>query len=540
MPAAAGSPRVDWVIGSAVHVDGQNRRQRREATVHALVVDDSKPVRSILTKVLGELQFQCHEAANGVEALDKLVRMPRPTLITLNRHMPEMDGFELLGRLRRSPQFRDLTVVMISTDSDEASMTAARNLGANDFVAKPFTPSDLISRLQTLGIQLPRTGGRSAAKPPAVDSAGHRESTGSPETAAPLRLLIVDDSATIRGVLSKTLGAAPGLTVAATAANGEKALSILASESIDLVLLDIEMPVMDGLETLRQLRQRYPRLPVIMFSSLTERGAKATLEALINGANDYVAKPTGVGADAMVTRIESELIPKIRAIRRPPLRSAPPSPRPARAEQPAPPARRPPTDRAHQTAAIVIAVSTGGPSALAEILPRFVSPTSPPILIVQHMPKEFTAHLAERLTKLCSHPVTEAIDGQLLKQGTAVLAPGGVHIEVAKGLPAPRVDFNQGPPENSCRPSADVLFRSAARVFAGDTLAVVLTGMGSDGLVGCQAIAAAGGTVLAQDEPSSIVWGMPGQVVRAGLADMVLPLDRIGPDIAMRLRRQQH
>ncbi|MEY3031785.1 MAG: hypothetical protein RLZZ622_260 [Planctomycetota bacterium] len=136
--------------------------------MHALVVDDSKPVRSILTKVLGELQFQCHEAANGVEALDKLVRMPRPTLITLNRHMPEMDGFELLGRLRRSPQFRDLPVVMISTDCDEASRTAAHNLGANDFVAKPFTPSDLISRLQALGIAVGHARIRTAVSPAAT------------------------------------------------------------------------------------------------------------------------------------------------------------------------------------------------------------------------------------------------------------------------------------------------------------------------------------------------------------------------------------
>ena len=508
--------------------------------MHALVVDDSKPVRSILTKVLGELQFQCHEAANGVEALDKLVRMPRPTLITLNRHMPEMDGFELLGRLRRSPQFRDLTVVMISTDCDEASRTAARNLGANDFVAKPFTPSDLISRLQTLGIDVDRSHGRPVAKPTAAAPAAPGVGPVSEEAAAPpLRLLVVDDSATIRGVLSKALNAAPGMGVTATAANGEKALGILATEPIDLVLLDIEMPVMDGLTTLRQIRQRYPRLPVIMFSSLTERGAKATLEALINGANDYVAKPTGVDADAITSRIESELIPKIRAIRRPASRPAE-RPRPASANRPAVPEQGEQTVRSRKTAVIVIAVSTGGPSALAEALPLFVGPASPPILIVQHMPKEFTTHLAERLAKLCRHPVTEAVDGQPLTAGAVVLAPGGVHIEVVESRHQPRISFNQGPPENSCRPSADVLFRSAARVFGRETLAVVLTGMGSDGLAGCRDISAAGGTVIAQDEPTSIVWGMPGQVVRAGLADTVLPLDRIGPDIAMRLRRQQH
>ncbi len=508
--------------------------------MHALVVDDSKPVRSILTKVLGELQFQCHEAANGVEALDKLVRMPRPTLITLNRHMPEMDGFELLGRLRRSPQFRDLPVVMISTDCDEASRTAAHNLGANDFVAKPFTPSDLISRLQALGIAVGHARIRTAVSPAATRPAASPTGPVAPAAdSSPLRLLVVDDSATIRGVLSKTLNAAPGIRVTATAANGEKALSILATEPIDLVLLDIEMPVMDGLETLRQLRQRYPRLPVIMFSSLTERGAKATLEALINGANDYVAKPTGVAANTIADRIESELIPKIRAIRRPgsglDKRLAVPVPM----KGPTAPDRREPANRPRKTAAIVIAVSTGGPSALAEILPCFTNAACPPILIVQHMPKEFTAHLAERLSKICGHRVAEATDDQLLTPGTILLAPGGIHIEAVKGREGARVKFNHGPPENSCRPAADVLFRSAAQVFGDETLAVVLTGMGSDGLAGCKAIAAAGGAVIAQDEPTSIVWGMPGQVVRAGLAETVLPLDRIGPDIAMRIRRQQ-
>ena len=506
--------------------------------MYALVVDDSKPVRSILTRVLGELQFQCHEAANGVEALDKLVRMPRPTLITLNRHMPEMDGFELLGRLRRSAQFRDLTVVMISTDCDEASRTAALNLGANDLLAKPFTPSDLISRLQALGIDAGQSRTRAAIPPATVPPAASPTApTLSATDSAPLRLLVVDDSATIRGVLTKTLNAAPGIRVTATAANGEKALGILATEPIDLVLLDIEMPVMDGLETLRQLRQRHARLPVIMFSSLTERGAKATLEALINGANDYVAKPTGVAADAIAHRIESELIPKIRAIRRPApgLGRQPAEPVPAKS--PTAPDRREPANRSRKTTAIVIAVSTGGPSALAEILPRFASGTCPPVLIVQHMPKAFTPHLAERLSKICGHSVVEATDDQLLTPGTVLLAPGGIHIEAVKGRDGTRVRFNHGPPENSCRPAADVLFRSAARAFGDETLAVVLTGMGSDGLAGCRAIAAAGGTVIAQDEPTSIVWGMPGQVVRAGLADTVLPLDRIGPDIAMRLRR---
>jgi two-component system chemotaxis response regulator CheB len=511
--------------------------------VYALVVDDSKPVRSILTRVLEELQFQCHEAANGVEALDQLVRMPRPTLVTLNRHMPEMDGFELLGRLRRSSQFRDLTVVMISTDCDEASITAAKTLGAKDFVGKPFTPSELITRLRSLGVVADTA---SLIQPPKADAAV--SSIASPATtsptqpataASPIRLLLVDDSATIRGLLSKTLNAQPGLKVVGTASNGEKALAFLTEETVDVVLLDIEMPVMNGLETLQHLRLLYPRLPVVMFSSLTERGAKATLEALVAGANDYVPKPTGSDANAIVSRIESDLVPKLRAVHRPAtvLSKQPPA-RPAPTKPSVPVTEAGHKESSRHTGVIVVAVSTGGPSALAEVLPRFVGPETPPVVIVQHMPKEFTQHLSQRLTKLCGHPVSEAVDGQPLSNGDVVLAPGGIHIEIVKDRAGCHLAYNHGPPENSCRPSADVLFRSAASVFGKETLALVLTGMGNDGLLGCQTVSAAGGTVLAQDEPTSIVWGMPGQVVRHGLANAVLPLNRIGPDIAMRVRRQ--
>lgn len=513
--------------------------------MYALVVDDSKPVRSILTRVLEGLQFRCHEAGNGVEALDQLVRMPRPTLVTLNRHMPEMDGFELLGRLRRSTQFRDLTVVMISTDCDEASIMAAKTLGANDFVAKPFTPSDFIGRLRSLGVI---SGTPPLLQPPQADAAVLSTApslTNSPEfrtaPASPIRLLLVDDSATIRGLLSKTLSAQPGLKVVGTAPNGEKALAFLAEQAVDVVLLDIEMPVMDGLETLRHLRLLHPRLPVVMFSSLTERGAKATLEALVAGANDYVAKPTGGDAATIVTRIESDLIPKLRAVHRPAKDSSnrpPPHADLAKPSVPAVPVRH--KDHGEQTGVIVVAVSTGGPSALAEVLPQFVGPETPPVLIVQHMPREFTKHLTERLAKSCNHPVSEAVDGQPLSKGDVVLAPGGIHIEIVKGRTGCHLAYNHGPPENSCRPSADVLFRSAAAAFGNETLALVLTGMGSDGLLGSRAISTVGGTVITQDEPTSIVWGMPGQVVRAGLAHAVLPLDRIGSDIAMRLRRQRH
>ena len=509
--------------------------------MYALIVDDSKPVRSILTKVLESLSFKCHEAANGVEALDQLAHMPRPTIVTLNRHMPEMDGFEFLGRLRRSQQFRDLTVVIISTDSDQASRTAATSLGANAFLAKPFTPSEFVSGLQALGIST------ETLKPSHTAAVTNPTATPAPTPVPPsvdapaIRLLIVDDSSTIRSLLTKTINAVDGMTVAGTAADGKKALAFLDHESVDAILLDIEMPVMDGLETLKAIRLRDPRLPVVMFSTLTERGARATLDALVAGANDYVPKPTGGDAAAVINRIESDLIPKIRAIAKRKLRKQPPAKAVAPpADTQAPPSPpRPPESRSKRTAAIVIGVSTGGPSALAEVLPHLVSPTTPPVIIVQHMPAEFTSHLAERLSKICGHPVCQATDGHLVQPGDVLLAPGGIHTELARSGKSVRIALRDTPPVNSCRPSADVLFRSSAQIYGADTLALVLTGMGSDGLLGCKDIVGQGGTVFAQDEASSIVWGMPGQVVRHGLATKTLPLSQIGPDIAMRLRRQQ-
>ena len=503
--------------------------------MHALVIDDSKPVRSILTKVLNGLQFQCIEAQNGVEALDRLSHMPRPTLITLNRHMPEMDGFELLGRIRRSQQYKNLPVVMISTDSTKASVEAAMRLGATDFLAKPFTPTELISRLNLLGLTRDTNKKTEEQQKPRPLPSGDPSTTTDLENKS-IRLLLVDDSAAIRGILSKTLREIPGIKVTGTAADGEKALNFLEKEQVDIVLLDIEMPVMDGIETLRRIRKKHPRLPVVMFSSLTERGAKATLEALVAGANDYVPKPTATDNDSIVARIESELVPKLRAVYRPSDKSK------DWGNETASKKLMPPVPRktnSQDISVLVIGVSTGGPSALAEVLPHLAVANAPPIVVVQHMPKEFTGLLAERLSKMCKHRVSEAHHGQALQQEHIYLAPGGSHLEIQKHGKEAKLVLHDGPPENSCRPSADVLFRSAAKIFHSGTLALILTGMGNDGLQGCKMIASKGGVVIAQDEPSSVVWGMPGHVVRAGIADTVLSLDRIGPDIAMRICRQQ-
>jgi len=483
--------------------------------VRALVVDDSKPSRSIVTRALRELSFECAEAANGVEALEAIAASAPPDLVTVNWHMPVMDGLELIRRLRGDPATRKLPLVMISTEHDRDRIREALAAGADDYLAKPFTPEALASKLTALGVC-------AAAGP-------RRESR-------PIRVLICDDSHTIRSVLTATLASDPGVRIAGTAVNGQACLDLLAAGELpDVVLLDVEMPVMDGLAALKEIRRRHPRLPVVMFSSLTERGSKATVDALVAGANDYVAKPAGLNPEEVAARIRGEVLTRIKQVVSRGVTGRPGGPQTAAAgatARPAMPGKR------TAIAGVVIAVSTGGPAALAEVLPAFVPQARVPVLIVQHMPAAFTGRLAERLSAICGRGVREASDGLAVSHDGVFLAPGGRHMELAGTAITPRIRLTDAPPENSCRPSADVLFRSAVRLWGGGTLGVVLTGMGRDGLAGSQAVVEAGGRVVVQDEFSSVVWGMPGEVVKAGLADVVLPLGQIGVEIGLRLERR--
>lgn len=349
-----------------------------------------------------------------------------------------------------------------------------------------------------------------------------------------IRVLIVDDSTVIRRILSDSLATDPMIEIAGTAANGKIALAKLAQVNPDIITLDMEMPEMDGLATLTELRKAYPKLPVIMFSTLTQRGAEATLEALARGANDYVTKPANVGSvTAAIQNVQNELIPKIKMFcgAQPRLR---PIAAPAMGVNRLAVARhKDPVARKSSSTidAVVIGTSTGGPNALAAVLPRIPADFPVPILIVQHMPPIFTTHLATRLDQLSSLRVVEAADGDSLSPGGAWLAPGNFHMTMRRAGTQVRVCLNQNMPENSCRPAVDVLFRSAAQVFGGNVLAVVMTGMGQDGQRGCEVIRDAGGRVIAQDEATSVVWGMPGSVAQAGLAEQLLPLNRIADEI---------
>jgi two-component system, chemotaxis family, protein-glutamate methylesterase/glutaminase len=341
-----------------------------------------------------------------------------------------------------------------------------------------------------------------------------------------IRVLIVDDSVVMRRILSEVVSQDTELEVAGYAANGEIALHLLEQVSPDVVTLDVEMPVMDGLATLKAMRGRRCYIPVIMFSTLTERGAEVTIESLALGASDYVAKPTDLRGYAEARdRIRDALVPKIKAL------SRKQSERPSPAQTVlAPPLRRR-NKIARRVEVVAIGCSTGGPNALAQLLPVLPSDFSIPVLIVQHMPPVFTRLLAQRLSSLCRLPVQESAGGELLKPGTIWVAPGGFHMAVHGDGSGKRLEINQDAAENSCRPSVDVLFRSLVPAFAGHVLAVVLTGMGQDGLRGCQVLADAGAQILVQDEATSVVWGMPGFVAKAGLADSIVPLGELGARI---------
>lgn len=344
-----------------------------------------------------------------------------------------------------------------------------------------------------------------------------------------IRVLVVDDSVVIRRLVAHALEQDPAIEVVGAASNGAIALQRIPQFNPDVLTLDIEMPELDGLETLRRVRREYPQLRVIMFSTLTERGAAVTLEALALGADDYVAKASNEGSlDRSMTRLREELIPKIKQFFLKPAPSGKAARPDAARGSAAPPARW--GDRVRPKV-VAIGVSTGGPTALAAALPEFPAEFPLPVLVVQHMPPLFTRLLAERLHSTCRLPVEEARQGQAVTAGKILIAPGDFHMKVAAKEGGVLVSLDQSPPQNSCRPAADALFASIGEVYGGAVVAAVLTGMGQDGLRGAQILKARGAHVLAQDEASSVVWGMPGAVANAGLADRVLPLDAVVPEI---------
>ena len=339
-----------------------------------------------------------------------------------------------------------------------------------------------------------------------------------------IRVMVVDDSAVARQAVVAALNRADGLVPVGIAANGRVALDRLDLMQPDVMVLDLEMPELDGIATLRELRRTNPNLPVVVFSNLTSRGAAATLEALAAGASAFALKPTAIGAGA--NSLNTDLIPLVVALGR----------RSSAMPQPVQPTSHPlpRVRRAGPASAVVIGVSTGGPAALTTLIGALPGDLRAPVLIVQHMPPVFTRLLAERLNGQAAVSVTEATAGERVRPGHVYIAPGGHHLQLVRNGQTVELALDDGPPENSCRPAADVLFRSAAAAYGSDLLGIVLTGMGSDGTHGAEAIHNAGGSVIVQDPTSAVIGSMPSAVISAGLSDAEVPIELMAAEIAAR------
>ena len=355
-----------------------------------------------------------------------------------------------------------------------------------------------------------------------------------------IRVMLVDDAAVVRGLFARWVESEPDLDVVATLRTGREAVDHLERVDPDVVVLDVDMPDLDGIAALPLLLEKKRDLVVIMASTLTRRNAEISLRALSLGAADYIPKPGSNREVSASTAFRRDLIEKIRelGLRARRLRRAALPPR-AQEVRPAPPiVPQPPINlRPMPTMppkALLIGSSTGGPQALNSLIAEIGGVLQrAPVLITQHMPPTFTAVLAEHLARAAKHPVREAVDGEEINAGTVYLAPGGKHMKVARRDGTAVISIEDGPLVNFCKPAVDPLFASAAEVWGNKVLALVLTGMGSDGLAGAKTVVAAGGHVMAQDEETSVVWGMPGQVTNAGLCSAVLPLS----EIAARLTR---
>ena len=372
--------------------------------------------------------------------------------------------------------------------------------------------------------------------------------TGRAGAEQPYRVMLVDDSAVIRGLMARWMQTDSSIQIVATASNGLAALKQLDRCDPEVVVLDIEMPEMDGLTALPKLLEVSPDLKVIMASTLTLRNAETSLRALSAGAADYIPKPSTTRELTGAEEFQRELVTKIKALgaasRRQPRR------KPARTIQPGFTAIRPverpkgppPPIVLRKPAMVppkVLAVgsSTGGPQALFQLFGFLKNRIPLPVLITQHMPPTFTTILAEHLRRVSGLPAGEAVDGEAVTSGRIYIAPGDWHMTVECEGANKIIRLNQGPPENFCRPAVDPMFRSLAKAYGPAVLAVVLTGMGQDGLRGGQALTAAGGTIIAQDEATSVVWGMPGAVATGGLCSAVLPLVEIGPALERLLHK---
>lgn len=358
------------------------------------------------------------------------------------------------------------------------------------------------------------------------------------------RIMVVDDSCLYQRLLTDVIDACDGMEVVGVASNGNVALSLMDELKPDLVTLDILMPEMDGIQTLIALRKQWPEVRTVMVSSLTSQGSDAALDALALGASEYAVKPGSTGGVGNIKEeLSNDLTPKVEAllgldskklndkvvgstpVTAPPVRIQPAKPTSGRMAR---------ISDSQGVKLVAIGVSTGGPDALATVLSRIPADIGVPIVIVQHMPAQFTTKLAQRLDAASDLKVVEAQLGDKIRAGTVYIAPGDYHMVLDRIGRDIIINLNSEKPENSCRPSVDPLMRSIPAIFGSQCLGVIMTGMGSDGLNGCQSLSAAGCPIIVQDKMTSIVWGMPKLVAAAGLAQQEVPLDEI-PTVITRI-----
>ena len=347
-----------------------------------------------------------------------------------------------------------------------------------------------------------------------------------------IRVLIVDDSSVVRRTLKTVLLSDPDFSIVGAGSDGKEGIELALKLKPDLVILDVDMPRMNGLEVLAELKKKNPELAIIMFSSLVQKGSVITLDAISLGADDYFCKPSTGSVEETIELLKKDLLPRLKAVFKKNQSSSGVIDMPQAAKKILKEHIKSVTPKI-----LAIGVSAGGPEAL-KVLLTALPPLPVPAVITQHMPAGFTKSLADHLNSQTRHPVTEAVDGDTLVVGKFLLAPGDYHMVLEPCLAGNKVRLNQNPPENYCRPAVDPMLRSVAKIYGASALTVILTGMGQDGLEGCKVIHKAGGKILVQDQSTSVVWGMPGSVFKEGLAEEALSIHDLASAIMGRLNQK--
>ena len=522
--------------------DGASTGQSRAAPVRVFLVDDSPGfcslVRAIFAREPGlEIVASSASAEDAIERLREVA----VDVVLLDIELGGMDGLTAIPHVQRAAPGTSILIVSLSAERNSAISANALSLGADDYLHKPVRTDEVASFRDALVAKVKglaaKTAGRRqsgvgeqapADAPPMVPAVSTASAAGATQRLAtpgnPIRVMIVDDSLAFSKLLAALLARDPMILVVAVAASSQQAIGILAAIHVDVIILDIEMPGMSGIDALPRLLDAAPRVRVIMASILTQENAAISLKALALGASDYIPKPVGPSDTAIDGVFFRDLVGKVKA-----LVKAGADAQPAVIQLRSPGAMPP--------AVLAIGCSTGGPQALTTLLQMMRWPIGVPVVVTQHMPSTFTRAFAETLAAKSGMPCKEGQHGEVLKPDHVYVAPGGEHMLIEAGPGGLAIKLTQDPPENFCRPSVDPMLRSVAHAAGGRVLAVILTGMGADGAAGARALVDAGGTVLAQDQATSVVWGMPGAVAGAGLCSAVLPLAGLAQEIDRLVRR---